>query len=227
MVLEKDNADDVTVNIHIDGEKKLNEIDRVKYRHTFPLFRKIPSYFANIPFIFCSRYLVNILYWLLLLLLLYFFLLLLLLIFIRIHPNSLRSPCVYFEQRQITYKVHTRYIHIYIEESIETYTSFSLSLFPFSAFSYTRAYIDQFVLKKNQRRRRRHRRRLINEYHCRYSLFFVERFLQRFGLCIRPTFQLNQYVQTNIFTFLWSFLLLLLKIWLVGVYFDIWTWTDI
>jgi hypothetical protein len=50
---------------------------------------------------------------------------------LHINANSLRFPCVYYEQHQITYKVHTRHIHIYthIYESIETYTSPSLSLF--------------------------------------------------------------------------------------------------
>jgi len=128
------------------------------------------SYKIVTSFVFCSRYLVNILYWSLLLLLLHFFLLLLHLYTpIHINPNSLRFPCDYFEQRQITYKVHTRHIYTHIYESIETHTTLSLS-------SHTCAYIDRFVLKKKlRRRRRRRRRRQINETHCHYHyplLFF-------------------------------------------------------
>lgn len=70
---------------------------------------------------------------------------------VRINWNSLRFPCAYFEQHQITYKVHTRiyiYVYIYIHIRVDWNLYFSLSLYRSFLYSHTRAYIDRFVLKK-------------------------------------------------------------------------------
>jgi hypothetical protein len=82
---------------------------------------------------------------------------------IHINPNSLRFPCDYFEQHQITYKVHTRHIYIYVHTS-------RLKLILLSLFSYVCLY-RSFRIKKKLRRRRRQ----INETHWHYHyplLFF-------------------------------------------------------
>ncbi len=175
-------------------------------------------YFIDLLYSFCSRYLVNIFYWLLLLLLLllhFFFLLLLLLThqfkFVKISLRLLRTASNYIQG------AHAAHTHIYTRIRVDWNLYFSLSL----SYTLIRVLISIVLYWKKTKKKKKTDQWIA----LLLPIFFriSEKKLKQY-----KSVKFYKSVSYNlVFYFYDHYFLLLLKIWLVRVHYYIHVWIEI